>query len=72
MESILQQRDLFETALKSSLHDLQQTAITYPLHIGLVLYQEELLRFRDQYAAKLVTPFYTLYEKLRNVQCPAA
>ncbi|MDR2540398.1 MAG: hypothetical protein LBD11_01095 [Candidatus Peribacteria bacterium] len=70
LNAIVQQREMFETALQTSLKELQEIATTYPLHIGLVLYQEEALKFRDKYAAKLVTPFYTLYEKLRNVQPP--
>ncbi|GHV25683.1 hypothetical protein FACS1894176_04810 [Bacteroidia bacterium] len=70
LNAIIQQREMFETALQTSLKDLQEISTTYPLHIGLVLYQEEALKFRDKYAAKLVTPLYTLYEKLRNVQPP--
>ncbi|MDR0860486.1 MAG: hypothetical protein LBO09_05990 [Candidatus Peribacteria bacterium] len=70
LNAIIQQREMFETALMTSLKELEEVATTYPLHIGLVLYQEELLKFRDNYIAKLVTPLYTLYEKLRNVQPP--
>jgi hypothetical protein len=68
LESLAKQRDALEQAIQTSLTDFQDVVATYPLHLGLVLYQEELLRFRDKYASKLVTPFYTLYEKLRNVQ----
>ena len=50
--------------------DFQDFTATYPLHIGFVWYQEVLLRFRDRSVAKMVTPFYSLYEKLRNVQPP--
>jgi hypothetical protein len=70
MNSLLQQRDLFEHSIKQSLKELQEVAMSYPLHVGLVRYQEVLLEFRDKYLAKLITPFYTLYEKLRNVQIP--
>ena len=68
INALQKQRDTLEQALYTSLYDFQDFVMTYPLHIGFVLYQEELLRFRDKYASKMVTPFYTLYEKLRNVQ----
>ena len=68
METLIRQRDLYEQALLASLSDFQDFVTTYPLHVGLVLYQEELLRFRDKYAAKILPPFYSLYQKLRNVQ----
>jgi len=62
-----QQRITYLHALQYALDDLKDFISTYPLHIGLVLYQEKLLQFRDN-ASKLLPPFYTLYEKLRNVQ----
>lgn len=51
-----------------TLNDLVSLARTFPIHIGLLAYQEDLLRFRDAALSKIVTPFYTLYHKLRNVQ----
>lgn len=50
-----------------TLNDLVNLSVTYPIHIGMLAYQEDLLRFRDR-LSKIVTPFYTLYHKLRNVQ----
>lgn len=63
-----QQLETFDAAMSYALEDLELFAATYPLHVGLVLYQEVLADLRDNYTAKMVTPFYTLYEKLRNVQ----
>jgi len=68
IEVFQQEIKIAEEALEIALDDLQDFAATYPLHIGLVMYQEELKTFRDKYAVKMVTPFYTLYEKFRNVQ----
>jgi hypothetical protein len=61
-------RGLLERSLKTAIEEFQDFATTYILHIGLVWYQEVLLEFRDKYAVKMVPPFYTLYEKFRNVQ----
>ena len=47
------------------LADLQNT---YPIHIGMLAYQEELLRLRDKYLSKIVAPFYSTFYKLQNVQ----
>ena len=51
-----------------TLNDLTSLARSYPIHIGLLAYQEDLLRFRNNALSKIVTPFYMLYHKLRNVQ----
>lgn len=51
-----------------TLSDLISLARTYPIHIGMLAYQEDLLRFRNDALSKIITPFYTLYHKLRNVQ----
>lgn len=61
------QQKLFAVS-NETIQELVQLATTYPLHIGFLAYQEDLLRFRDQALSKIVTPFYTLYHKLRNVQ----
>lgn len=60
-----QEKLLFLT--NETLNDLVNLSTTYPIHIGMLIYQEDLLRFRDR-LSKTVTPFYTLYHKLRNVQ----
>jgi hypothetical protein len=70
VNSLVAQRNMDEELLKRSLEDFQDFIATYPLHLGFVWYQEQLLKFRNDYATKMVTPFYSLYEKLRNVQPP--
>jgi hypothetical protein len=70
LKTLSDQRKMYGQALRVALEDFQDFVVTYPLHVGFVWYQEQLLRFRDDYAAKMVTPFYSLYEKLRNVQPP--
>jgi len=47
-----------------TLRDMYQT---FPIHIALLAYYENLYDLRKQ-MAKIVTPLYTLYDKLRNVQ----
>ncbi len=46
---------------------LREMYATFPIHIGLLIYYEDLYRFRKE-LVKVVTPLYTLYDKLRNVQ----
>ena len=58
----------FLTITKESFIDLLGLSNTYPIHVTLVAYQEDLLRLRDKYLVKVVTPIYCLYHKLRNVQ----
>lgn len=60
-----QEKLLFLT--NETLEDLVTFSTSYPIHIGMLMYQEDLLRFRNR-LSKVVTPFYTLYHKLRNVQ----
>ena len=54
--------------LDDAINNLLEFARTYQIHIALLAYQETLLDSRNNYLAKLVTPLYTLYDKLRNVQ----
>ena len=53
-----------------TLHDLEELNMTYPLHIWLLLYQEKIKRFRDKSLSPVITLFYSLSEKLQNVQFP--
>lgn len=43
--------------------------MAYPLHVGFSMYQEDLDGL-GKLIARIVTPIYTLYDKLRNVQEP--
>ncbi|MCF7834964.1 hypothetical protein K9M48_02815 [Candidatus Gracilibacteria bacterium] len=56
------------SAVSNTTKMLNEIYATFPLHIGFLMYQEDLLILRDKYLYKIVTPFYTLYGKLRNVQ----
>ena len=58
-------------AAKQALHDLEDLNMTYPYHIWLLLYQERVKKFRDFYLSPIVTVFYSLSEKLQNVQIPS-
>ena len=46
--------------------------MTYPLHILMLLYTEKTERFRNGSLSKIITSFYSLSEKLQNVQRPNA
>ena len=58
----------FISLVEETMRDLNDIVISYPLHVTLVAFQEDLLRLRDKYLVKVVTPIYCLYYKLRNVQ----
>ncbi len=57
-------------AAERTLLDLEDLNMTYPYHIWLLLYQEKVKKFRDFYLSPIVTIFYSLSEKLQNVQIP--
>lgn len=56
-----------QDAVDMSIRSLREMAATFPIHIGLLIYYEDLYRLRKE-LVKVVTPLYTLSEKLRNVQ----
>ena len=60
--------DMQVDAVYQTLSDMEDMSMTYPLHIGLLLYQERIKKFRNQYLSPIVTLFYSLSEKLQNVQ----
>ena len=62
--------DLQVEAAKQTLQDFEDLNMTYPLHIWLLLYQEKLKEYRNQYLPPIVKLFYSLSEKLQNVQLP--
>lgn len=57
-----------QTALGIGIRMLTDAYVTFPLHIGMLMYWENLTKFGKE-IAKIYTPVYTLYDKLRNVQC---
>lgn len=56
-----------QDAVDMSMRSLREMAATFPIHIGLLIYYEDLYRLRKE-LVKMVTPLYTLSDKLRNVQ----
>ena len=63
--------DMQISAFKETLSNMEDISMTYPLRIWLLLYQERLKNFRNNYLSPVVTMFYSLSEKLQNVQIPA-
>ena len=57
-------------AATQTLHNFEELNMTYPLHIWFLLYQEKLREFRNKYLPHVVKQFYSLSEKLQNVQLP--
>ena len=60
------QKEAFQLAQ----HNLEEFNMTYPLHIWFLLYTEKVDKFRKK-LAEIITPFYSLSEKLQNVQLPS-
>ena len=58
-------------AAKFALYRLEDFSMSYPLHIGIWLYIEKEKQYRDRYLSPIVTLFYSLSEKLKNVQIPS-
>jgi len=54
-------------AIKLSIRMLNEMFTTFPLHIGFLLYNEEIVNMRAE-LVKIVTPIYTLFDKLQNAQ----
>ncbi len=57
-------------ATKLAQHNFEEFNMTYPWHIWMLLYTEKIENFRNNYLSKIITPFYSLSEKLQNVQIP--
>lgn len=56
-------------AFQLAQHNLEEFSMTYPLHIWLLMDIEKTENFRNDFA-KIITIFYSLSEKLQNVQLP--
>ncbi len=57
-------------ATKSALHKFEEFNMTYPLHIRTLMYIEKAETFRNQNFPEVISTFYSLSEKLQNVQIP--
>lgn len=53
--------------IDDTLKELNQLQSRFPIHIGLMLYQEDLLTMRNSFA-KIYLPIHQLHYKLENVQ----
>lgn len=62
--------DIQIDSARYALRRLEDFSMTYPLHIWLLLYQEREKNYRDKHLSPIVTIFYSLSEKLQNVQLP--
>ena len=49
----------------------EEFSMTYPLHIWLLSYIERAEKFRNSSLSHIITSFYSLSEKLKNVQLPS-
>ena len=63
--------DIQIDSVRYALRRLEDFSMTYPLHIWLLLYQEREKNYRDKHLSPIVTIFYSLSEKLQNVQLPS-
>lgn len=55
------------TAIHESIRQMQNLEYSYPLHIWLLMYQEDSIKFRDN-LTKIYLPLHQLHYKLENVQ----
>lgn len=59
-------------AFKLVQNNFEEFSMTYPLHIWVLLYIEKAEKFRNNSLSKVVPLFYSLSEKLQNVQEPTS
>ena len=61
---------LQKEAFQLAQHNLEDFSMTYPVHIWISMYAEKIEKFRKNFA-QIITIFYSLSEKLQNVQLPS-
>jgi hypothetical protein len=59
-------------ATNSVQRDFEDFNMTYPWHIWMLMYIEKIEKYRNNSLSKVITSFYSLSEKLKNVQLPAS
>lgn len=59
--------DMQVEAFELAEHNFEEFSMTYPLHIWMLMYIEKVEKFRNNFT-DVVTSFYSLSEKLQNVQ----
>jgi hypothetical protein len=60
--------DMQIEAFKMVQNNFEEFSMTYPLHIWVLLYAEKVEKFRNNNLSKVIPLFYSLSEKLQNVQ----
>ena len=66
-ERILSQNKLLQSAVQKTIRQINNTVSSFPIHIGMLMYQEDLLTMRNN-LAKIYLPLHQLHYKLENVQ----
>lgn len=64
--------DMQIEAFKMVQNNFEEFSMTYPLHIWVLLYLEKVEKFRNNSLSKIIPLFYSLSEKLQNVQEPSS
>lgn len=67
VEDISTQSQRAQLGIELAFKILRERRNTFPLHIGFMMYQEDVYRFMKK-LGKIYTPFVTLHDKLINVQ----
>ena len=62
--------DMEMDAIKWVQRSFEEFNMTYPLHIWIMLHIEKAEKFRNISFTKIISSFYSLSEKLQNVQLP--
>lgn len=62
--------DMEMDAIKWVQRSFEEFNMTYPLHIWIMLHIEKGEKFRNISFTKIISSFYSLSEKLQNVQLP--
>ena len=65
--TILQEQKLSQQAMYQMFRQLSNLYATFPIHIGLLSYYEDLLYMRSRFSS-LYTPLHQLYYEFRNAQ----
>ncbi len=64
---IASQQDTLLGAVTQTIRQINTTTSSFPIHIGLLMYQEDLLTLRNNFA-KIYLPLHQLHYKLENIQ----
>jgi hypothetical protein len=64
---IIQEQELAQQAMYQMLRQLKNLYATFPIHIGLLAYYEDILMLRNRFMT-LYTPLHQLYYEFRNTQ----